>query len=60
MRGSAPQAVVIHTGLSDGTVTEVVDGDLKEGDVVVVDTLNGDGSASSAPTSTSTSTRRLF
>ncbi len=36
MRGGSPQQTPIHTGLSDGTVTEVVDG-LAEGDQVVVD-----------------------
>jgi HlyD family secretion protein len=43
LRGSAPQEVAIHAGLSDGTVTEVVDGDLHEGDAVVVDTVTADG-----------------
>jgi HlyD family secretion protein len=58
MRGSTPQMITVHTGLTDGTVTEVVDGDLKDGDQVVVDTQNADGSApSSAP---ATTTRRLF
>jgi hypothetical protein len=48
----------VHTGLTDGTVTEIVDGDLKEGDQVVIDTLNGDGSPQTAPAGTSV--RRLF
>ena len=37
--GGAPQLVPVHTGLTDGTVTEIVDGDLNEGDPVVVDTV---------------------
>jgi HlyD family secretion protein len=49
MRGAAPQEVTIHTGLSDGTVTEVVDGDLHEGDVVVVDATSADGNSSPSP-----------
>jgi HlyD family secretion protein len=56
MRGSVPQEVTIHTGLSDGTVTEVLDGDLHEGDLVVIDTSNADGAPSGAPPAT----RRLF
>lgn len=41
MRGGAPQQLKIHAGLTDGTVTEVVDG-LNEGDLVVTD-MEGDG-----------------
>jgi HlyD family secretion protein len=58
MRGGAPQAISIHAGLTDGTVTEVVDGDLSEADQVVVDTLGGDSAAPAA--GTSTSLKRLF
>jgi hypothetical protein len=55
-----PQLVTVHTGLTDGTVTEIVDGDIKEGDQVVVDTLNADGSAPSAGGAGAAQTRRLF
>jgi hypothetical protein len=48
MHGVLPQPVPVHTGLTDGTVTEVVDGDLNEGDPVVVESTAPD----SAPTST--------
>ncbi len=58
LRGGTPQTASVHTGLSDGTMTEILDG-LAEGDQVVVDTLNADGTSPSA-TSTSTSVRRLF
>jgi HlyD family secretion protein len=59
LRGAGPpQLVAVHAGLTDGTVTEIVDGDLKEGDPVVVDTVNGDGSAQASPAATSL--RRLF
>jgi HlyD family secretion protein len=58
LRGGTPQSVSVHTGLSDGTVTEILDG-LEEGDQVVTDTLNADGSAPSS-TATSTTVRRLF
>jgi HlyD family secretion protein len=57
LRGSTPKEVTIHTGLSDGTVTEVVDGELSEGDPVVVDSTSGDGAA---PSSAAPTTRRLF
>jgi HlyD family secretion protein len=60
MRGSViPVAVTVHVGLTDGTVTEIVDGDLKEGDQVVVDTLSADGSSPSAAGGAA-QTRRLF
>jgi HlyD family secretion protein len=51
MRNGAPQSVSVHTGLSDGSLTEVVDGDLKEGDEVVTEANGGD----SQPSSTSSS-----
>jgi HlyD family secretion protein len=40
MRAGQPASTKIHTGLSDGTLTEVVDGDLKEGDEVVTDAVD--------------------
>jgi HlyD family secretion protein len=49
MRGGTPQQVSVHTGLSDGTVTEIVDGDLKEGEEVVTETS---GAEEAAPRST--------
>ena len=42
LRGGEPQPATLHTGLSDGTQTEILDGDLKEGDPVVVDSSGGD------------------
>ncbi|MBM4396310.1 MAG: efflux RND transporter periplasmic adaptor subunit [Deltaproteobacteria bacterium] len=41
LRGDAPEAVRVRPGVTDGTVTEVVDGDLREGDRVVIDAANG-------------------
>jgi HlyD family secretion protein len=58
MRGGAPQQVVVHVGLSDGTVSEVVDG-LAEGDRVLVDVEGGDGSPSGSSTPRS-SLRPMF
>jgi HlyD family secretion protein len=45
LSGSKPQPVPIKTGISDGVMTEVVEG-LKEGDRVVTAQLNGAGTAS--------------
>ncbi len=45
LRGGEPQPVSVHTGLTDGTQTEVTDGDLKEGDAVVVDASGGEAAA---------------
>ena len=41
LRGERPTPVTIKIGVSDGTVTELVDGDLKEGDEVVTDVAAG-------------------
>jgi HlyD family secretion protein len=50
MRGGlVPQEAPIHVGLSDGTVTEVLDGDLHDGDAVVVDSTSADGTSSPGP-----------
>ncbi len=57
LRGATPQSVSVHTGLTDGTVTEVVDGDLNEGDPVVVESSASD--AVSTPSGVA-SFRRLF
>jgi HlyD family secretion protein len=46
LSGDVPRSVTIKLGLSDGTVTEVTSGDLKEGDLVVTDaTVAGAGPA---------------
>jgi HlyD family secretion protein len=59
LHGAAPQSVSVHSGLTDGTVTEIVDGDVSEGDQVVVDTTSADGTPS-ATTSSTSGLRRLF
>lgn len=48
MRGASPAAVSITTGLSDGTVSEVLEGDLHPGDAVVIDVTVGGKPAGSA------------
>jgi HlyD family secretion protein len=57
LRGGEPVPVAIHTGLTDGTQTEVIDGELNEGDPVIVDSVGGE--AASAPAG-SAQMRRLF
>ena len=48
MRNGVPEAVRLTTGLSDGTVTEVVNGNLKPGDEVVTDVVISGTPASTA------------
>ena len=52
MRGNTPEAVSVVTGLSDGTVSEIVRGDVKPGDLVVID-VTVSGKAASAATGAS-------
>jgi HlyD family secretion protein len=59
LRGGEPQPVSVHTGLTDGTQTEVTDGDLKEGDAVVVDASGGEVAAPT-PSGGPPQMRRLF
>lgn len=58
LRSGSAQSVAVHTGLTDGTVTEIVDGDVNEGDEVVVDATTPD--SASAPAAASSGLRRLF
>jgi HlyD family secretion protein len=58
LRGSEPQPVSVHTGLTDGSQTEVLDGELKDGDAVVVDATGGD--VPQATPSGGPQMRRLF
>jgi HlyD family secretion protein len=58
MRGLSPQTVNVHTGLTDGSVTEILDGDVHEGDQVVVDATSAEAAPSSAPPQQGL--RRLF
>jgi HlyD family secretion protein len=37
-----PQAVQIKTGVSDGTSSEIVEGDLKEGDLLITEIAGGE------------------
>ncbi len=44
LRDGKPKHVVIRTGITDGTLTEVVEGDLREGDLLITD-MSGGGAA---------------
>jgi HlyD family secretion protein len=53
LRNGHPEAIDIKTGLTDGTVTEVASGDLKEGDLVIVEAnVAGKPAGSGGPPST--------
>ena len=43
--GGQPRMVSVRTGLSDGSMTEMVAGELKEGDQVIVGTAQSSGNA---------------
>jgi len=60
LENGAPHPVALHTGLSDGSVTEVVDGELIEGSQVVVDAVSPDGPPAPAMTGGAPSMRRMF
>lgn len=48
MRGGTPEAISVVTGLSDGTVSEILKGDVKPGDEVVIDvTISGKSAGAS-------------
>jgi HlyD family secretion protein len=50
LRNAAPQSVRIKVGISDGTYTEITEGDLREGDLVVTGTTSS--GATTAPAAT--------
>jgi HlyD family secretion protein len=56
MRGLSPEPVAARIGLTDGTMTEVLDGDLRENDEVVIEAVE----PGSTPSGTSSALRRLF
>ena len=39
LRDNRPQPVEVHTGISDGLRTEIVSGDLQEGDLIIIDAV---------------------
>ena len=42
MRGAKPEQVRVRTGLTDGTITEILEGDLHEGDLLVIEAVSSD------------------
>lgn len=50
LRGGRPERVLVRTGLTDGTVTEVVSGDVNEGDLTIVDATVAGRPATTATT----------
>jgi HlyD family secretion protein len=42
VRGPKPERVPVRVGLTDGTVTEILEGDLKEGDALVLEATSSD------------------
>jgi HlyD family secretion protein len=48
MRGPKPVPVAVKVGLTDGSFTEIVSGDMQEGDAVVLEVMIGDDAANTA------------
>jgi len=48
LRDGGPEKIAVTSGLSDGTLTEIVHGDVKPGDPVVVDEVSRDGHPAAA------------
>lgn len=59
LRGGQPQQINLRIGLSDGSTTEVVEGDLHEGDQVIVDASTSE-TAAALPGGPGGGLRRLF
>ncbi len=60
LRDGSPHAATIHTGLTDGSVTEVIDGDLSESDQVVVDAVSSEAAPAAPAPGGAPSLRRMF
>ena len=56
MRGGKPAQIQVRTGLTDGIVTEIFEGDLHEGDLIVIEAITGDDAPLPASSRPSTST----
>ncbi|MFL5306102.1 MAG: hypothetical protein ACJ8F1_12865, partial [Polyangia bacterium] len=59
LRDGRPQVVPIRIGMSDGSTTEVAEGDLHEGDSLILDASTSEP-ASAPPTGPGGGVRRLF
>jgi HlyD family secretion protein len=60
LRDGKPQMVPLRIGLSDGNMTEMLEGELREGEAVIVDASATDGQAPGAPATAPGGMRRLF
>jgi HlyD family secretion protein len=60
LRDGAPQMISVRIGLSDGNMTELVEGDLHAGDSVIVDASATDGQTEAAAPTGPGGMRRLF
>jgi HlyD family secretion protein len=60
LRGGRPEMVSIRVGLSDGSTTEVVEGDLHDGDALIVDASTSEAGAAAAKGPGGGGMRRLF
>ncbi len=47
--GGPPRMVSVRTGLSDGSMTELIGGELKEGDQIIIGTAQPDGAGAARP-----------
>jgi len=50
LRSGKPERVPVRIGLTDGTLTEIVGGGLKEGDELITEAISSDDTAAGAPT----------
>jgi HlyD family secretion protein len=50
LRGATPTPVAVKVGLTDGTQTEVLSGDVKEGDALILEATSSDEPAPASGT----------
>ena len=60
LRNGAPMRVPIKTGVTDGSTTEIVEGDLQEGDALITDLAGGAAAKPASGQAAGNFPRRLF
>ena len=60
LRDGKPVPVILHTGVSDGSLTEILEGDVKDGDSVITDLAAGGATKATQPSQPSNFPRRMF
>jgi HlyD family secretion protein len=60
LRDGKPLRAVVRTGVSDGSLTEILEGELKEGDAVITDLSAGTAAKPAPPGQAGTFPRRIF